>query len=128
MSTVNPLEVIWFLIGLGGLIFDMWLTIYLTRDKLRLQGDGLNGADDILITTHIGTSIILFAKHFVIMGLGIFAMVTPPASPENAQKITPVGIAVTLVLFIIAFLTTVSSVWLLLRRLYLRQYLIKRLK
>jgi hypothetical protein len=125
-QTASLVEWIWLICGLFCLIVDAWMLYDLYRDRDRLQNDGMNGGDNILIVTYIGMNWILAIVHSGVVGIGISFAVRLPVNPS--QPVTVGSLILTFWLVLIATATAAGSLWLRYRRHLIRAYLIARFK
>lgn len=122
--TVQPLEIVWFLVGCIGLAFAVPLLLSFMRDRRVLRDDGVNGGDTILANLYVGTCWGLVGIELAIVGIGVAAMLTLPAARIVVSR---AGVLITIGLVAIALLADFTVFWLSLSRQRLRVYLRREL-
>lgn len=120
--SVQPLEILWFLIGAIGFAHSAPQLWRFWTDQRNLWRDGVNGGDNILAALYLGVCAAFGAIHIVIMGTGLITMLIAPASRPQ-QPVTPTGAAITAGLVIIALASDYGIWWLAYSRLRLHNYL-----
>lgn len=111
----NPIELLWFLIGLAGGLLDGFMLYDLWRDSGRLRTNKINGLARHTIDTTIGINVLVSGAHIGIMLTGAVAAGIPPAT-TTITHVTPTQIAITLGFVLIGIFTAGCSLWLRYRR------------
>ena len=107
-DSVAITEVIWTFIGLVGLVVTIKNLNDAYGSRARYIELGFNGAGLLLAAAHIRRESMRILIEASIAGIGIAAMLAPPANP--AQPVTALGVIVTMGLFIINAATTLDSI------------------
>lgn len=119
--SVQPLEVLWLLIGLIGLAHSLPQLLGFLADRRHLSRDGVNGGDNILTALYIGICASFGASHLTIIGIGLVAMTIVP--PASSPSIPPTAVAITVGVLVIALASDFGIWWLAHSRLRLQRYL-----
>lgn len=137
-ASVQPLELIWTVIGLAGLCVSVPLLWTFVRDLLLLRRaatllDAPVPQEDALVyellgRTYVGVAIGKVLTHATMVAIGVAAMlIHPTASAEAAQRpITPTGLVLTGGLLAIAAISSFIPVLLTFQRRQLRAMLRER--
>lgn len=110
--SVNILEVVWFLTGAIPLARGLRFLRELRRVQRRIREEQQGEAEEITIATHLGSNAIIAFGHAVIAGIGVAAMALPPANPGGAARdVSPVGLVLTVGLFLLSLTFWAKSQW-----------------
>jgi hypothetical protein len=103
-ATVQPLEIVWFGIGLLGTAFSAPLVLRFWRAMRGLRDEGLR----ILARQWLGTALIGLGCELVIMFTGVVAMFIKPAT---ATPVTPTLSIITVGLLLLGVGSSATSWW-----------------
>lgn len=106
--TVSVVELVWFLIGVTGLVVSWANLIDCWRDTVALNFSGRNGLLRLAAQGNMREETLRVAKCVTICVIGVAAMLTPPAS--GARPITPLAIFLTFGLFVLGVLIVIGSI------------------
>lgn len=120
--TVQPLEVVWLLIGLLGL-WRGWpalKTSWEENAKLRLRS--VTRGERILGRLYVGVTLPLVVSHMAAVVMAGAAMLIAPSS--SASQVTPTGVVITVGLLVMEGGMAFATWWLQYSRTTLREWLV----
>lgn len=109
--SVALIELVCFASGIVPLVADLRFLWKLRGIQLKLRADGVNGADNITIQTHIGLNWFVCFGHMVITAVGVYALFAEPCAPDIARTPNPPGVVVTMGLFGLSAILSGITFW-----------------
>lgn len=121
LETASPPEVLWTLIGLLALVFNLWLLRDAWLDARLLERRGQNGAKKIAARTAIGVQLGLTVPQAIAVVIGVISLLVPPSNPDT--PVTAPLVVVTVGIMLIEISLTLVAVFTRVRRAQLLAYL-----
>jgi hypothetical protein len=107
-GSVAVTEVIWTLLGVFALTVSAPNMVEAYKDLVALNFTSANGVLRVVALGNLREELLRVAKATVITGIGVAAMFTPPANPQ--QPISGLSLIVTAGLFVLVALVVAGSV------------------
>ena len=107
-GSVTIIEAIWLLTGISAMFFTAAHIRPLYDDWVAARLDG-RPEIQLVAAGYLRREVIRFLQGVCLMSIGLYAAASEPAIGKNV--VTPVGLVLTMVLFLLAVLVSVQSWW-----------------